>query len=174
MKPKAKTKPPVSPDWGREMRDRPSVIVDIEGRARGSAQPGERIQARRVLDALYERMHFASQLSDRQFVAVRDIARLRWGARLDASKAARYDQGRGVTHATDIDEPGAEDVYHRAMKWLTSPQQGFIIGLIEGQHPGVKWLASAQAACERLADALGVERNPDPFELLVVDGEHEK
>ena len=58
-------------DLGPAALSRPSEVVVIEGRSRGSAaRDGERIEVRRYSDAtLADRMHARGQLSDRQHAA---------------------------------------------------------------------------------------------------------
>lgn len=159
-----------APDYGADglaALSRTSRMVSVEGRARGSAAPGERVMVRRVLSTVYDRMHHAGQLSDRQFVAARRLGALFWASRLGAQCSARYDRSTGRA-LTDGDET-AEDAYHATMRQLCTAYQLRLQSLLDDNHPGLRFLPSLQSALERLADMWGIERAPNPDEPVEME-----
>ena len=147
---------------GPAARARRSRLVDIEGRARGSAQKGELIQALRVAGSLADDLRDRGKLNDRQYAAACRIGALHWAARLGQRVSGSYGEpgGRSLNHNDDL--PGAEDEYHATMNVLSPPQQARVMALLAGQEPGWQ-LVALWDALERLADHWRLDYEADTY-----------
>lgn len=135
--------------------------VKIEPIATGSVSIGrERGERLRYTDEhLIDRMHAAAQLSNRQHESAHKLLEMFVAAGHAASRTCRYGaipewhNGGG-----DIDRPTARDVYRKFAKHYHGHQFSILEGMMQERHPGVRWLATAQEALERLADDWRIPR----------------
>lgn len=150
---------------GLAAQARPSRMVSVEAKTRGSTQRGEEIEALRYEDAtVYDRLHAQRQLSDRQFVAARRIGMLWHGAHLSSGLCGGYGSVRGRSLTGDPDRRTAEDEYHDAMRALTAGQISRVQGMLHGTHSNWHHLTGLQDALSALADYWAIERDVDPAE----------
>lgn len=149
---------------GPAMASRPRIRVQVATGERGIGR--ERAEAVRYLDAhLIDRMHRAAQITDRQYAAALALLRLYVAAGVQPSMSPPYADGPGrqlpppASQAADADRPTAWDRWHRALRRLSAAHQAVLIALMGGVHPGVRYLATAQAALDALADAMRIARD---------------
>lgn len=134
----------------------------------------QRISATRVMrhDVLvyadataFDRMHFVGQLSNRQHDAAEKLYRLFVAAGLSPHTTSRY--GDGV-RSEDADEGAVEAAqdhgdsrvaYRRLLCRATSTQAAALDSLMQGQHPGLRWLMVCQEALDWLGDEWGMEKS---------------
>ncbi len=126
---------------------------------------GRAVEAMRYSDAtLYDRMHAVAQLSDRQHEVAERLHRMWTSAGLDPRVVATIDVVRDRAddddprESRDSPEETARDRYRRLMRGFSAPAAMRLEAMLCGEHPGVKWLGSLQAALDDLADRWGVEK----------------
>lgn len=154
---------------GPALQSRPSHIALIEGKARGSVAT-DRITVLRYGDTtLYDRMHVACQISDRQHQAADRLGRMWTAAGLNQQVCASMELMRSdevepfdapeETSQADPDEPTARDRYRRLMRHAGTAYSLRVEAMLTGDHPGIRWLATLQAALDYFADEFGLEKS---------------
>lgn len=140
---------------------RPSDVVTIGGAARGSVATDRIVVTRFGDTALYDRMHDRAQISDRQHAAAERLAHMWTAAGLNPRVCASIEH---IDHdekpleepqeraAADPEAPTARDIYRRLMRSMAPAHAVRLDALLLGEHPGVRWLATLQAALGDLAD----------------------
>ena len=168
---KRRLKPPTMPQFaadpnsdrgatGLAMLARPCAL---EKAATGSTAIGrEQTDRLKYHDAhLVDRMHRSAQLSDRQHEAATKLLEMWTEASIMPAMVASYGERTGIREApTDeqTETPTAADVYRRLVRPfrgrapLTPHKLEIVETVMMGKHPGVQWLATAQAAFDDLAD----------------------
>lgn len=136
---------------------RPSDLVIIEGREKGSAsREGERIEVRRYSDAtLADRMHARAQLSDRQHEAAIRMAGMWVAAGLSPRCTGGYGGGRGGSDS-EIDAASPLDLYRRIMRQVPQRYVPALEAMLCDQHPGWAGMDALQGGLDWLADVWGI------------------
>lgn len=161
-------------DLGPAAHARQTSLVRVGGKLRGAGQrSADAVQAVRVQGTtLFDRMHAAGQLSDRQHAAGRRLHNLWRAAGLNPQVSARYpgslaamsdDDGEDFP---DRDPDGAtpRDNHRRLMRQLPAHMASLLdaacMWLPERPvgHPGVRYLATFQESLNRLADIWGMKQ----------------
>lgn len=112
----------------------------------------QRAEVLRYADVhVIDRMGNAGQLNDRQHANAAALLNLWRAAGLEPRVTADLTGTRGGRAIErDPEEVAAEDWFHREMKRFRGQPSGLLMDLLRGTHPGVKWLATVQAALDRL------------------------
>jgi hypothetical protein len=138
---------------------RPSLKIEVEGVAKGSASPGDVVTVLRYLDtALHDRMYACGQLSTRQRATAARVARMHEEAGFEPRTSASY-APRGWLHGHNDDDQEAEAVieFRRLLGGCSEVHAWLLHGLCLGQHPGTWRLTTLQAALDDLARQWGIE-----------------
>lgn len=109
------------------------------------------VLATQTLDGhLIDRLHRYGQINDRQYEAGLRILEMCDAAGLGLKGTAGYGRqgGNGMSDTMDA----ARSRWNKAMRLLGSHKADLIFSLCHERHPGVKWLATVQAALGNLAD----------------------
>lgn len=137
-------------------RQRPYELASV---ATGDVRLGrEKAEVAVYMDTvLVDRLKLAAQITDRQHEAgvkllteyaepagIVPPVEPAWEPRDRSSRPECQD-------ATDETEPGARDHWNRLMRSLPQGHADVLTDMILGRHPGVKWLATLQAALDNLA-----------------------
>jgi hypothetical protein len=133
---------------GPAMQARPSGMVTIR-------LPDDRLSRVDVLryhDAhLVDRLALRGQINDRQHANAAALLALWRAAGLEPKMVASIGDGpRGCPSLVDDGEAAAEDFFHREMRRFTGQPLAILVGMLRGEHPGVRWLATLQGALDRL------------------------
>lgn len=100
---------------------------------------------------LVDRMWSRAQLNDRRHSNAAALLALWRAAGLEPKTTADLSAGpRGPIPIPEADEAEAEDYFHREMKRFNGQPASLLMGMLRGQHPGTAWLATLQAALDRL------------------------
>ena len=158
-------------DLGPAALARDMALVRVGGTIRGAGQRrADAVEAVQVQGTtLFDRMHGAGQLSDRQHRAGRRLHGLWRAAGLNPALAARYpgmqptpndDDGEDLPER-DPDGATPRDVHRRLMRMLPAHMASLLdaacLWLPEQPvgHPGMRFLATFQTALDRLATEWG-------------------
>ena len=112
---------------------------------------------------LIDRMADRGQLSDRQHVVACRLHRLFLAAGLTPRVTARQDvvpeePVEETVNTTSMDRDEAKSAYRRNLRNAGDMFGAVLEDLMHNQHPGVRRLATAQAALDFLGDQWGVEK----------------
>lgn len=139
---------------------RPQRTVQVATGQRGIGR--EKALATRYLDAhLIDRLHHAGQINDRAYAAAR-VLLTAWSssgiapALEPAWASAQFGRAPAAPQGVDGTE-GAEDRYHALLRPLSGAYAVVLSAMVRGEHPGVRWLATLQAALDALANRLGID-----------------
>lgn len=139
---------------GPAQRRRPGEVVTIALPV--EVAPGTtRLQRAEVLRYgdchVIDRMAHAGQLCDRQHANAAALLQLWRAAGLEPRTTADLSDtrhGRGMER--DPEELAAEDIFHDEMRRFRGQVAAILMDLLRDRHPGVRWLATLQAALDRL------------------------
>ena len=139
---------------GPAMQARPSRLVTIAlpaDVASGATRP-QRFDVLRYSDShLVDKLATVGQINDRQHTNAAALLALWRAAGLEPRMTADLAAGpRGPVRQYDDGEAAAEDHFHREMKRFRGQQVDILMGMLRGEHPGIRWLATLQALLDRL------------------------
>lgn len=137
---------------------RPATMETIEGKARGSVAT-DRIEVKRHTDAhLFDRLHNAGQIWDRLWEAAHKVLEM-WGeSGLEPKQSGSY-APRGWNHGHDDesdDYDTAMEQFRRLLGGCSVAHANILHAACLGEHPGIRRLATLQAALGDLADLWGI------------------
>lgn len=150
---------------GPAMSVRDSYMREIEGKSRGSAQPGEAIEVKCYTDAtLFDRMHNTGTLTDRQHAVARRLARMWTRAGLNPRVVAHYSDRHWRGPEEEPEDPEAPtplDEYRAIMRECPVRFCMAMEALLAGQFGAMLWVGTVRDGLDWLGDAWGMDRAGD-------------